>query len=152
METQYLYNQNDIKINDIQRFVVCYKVSYSRLIKFEKEDIKFSLIKSNQLIPSFVTSLQDDCFNCCYSVSKIKLPFGLKTIINACFYGCESLKTIEIPQQVSVLKKDCFYDCSTLSTINLPYSLSSFGESCFYGCSKLKGVINVPSYCFDKPS
>ncbi|KAL7715541.1 Leucine rich repeat containing protein BspA family protein [Entamoeba marina] len=107
-----------------------------------------SLLTSINL-PSSLQSLGNHCFYECSKLSSINLPSSLKSLGDGCFCGCSSLATIDLPSLLSSLGDGCFYECSSLSSINIPSSLTSLGEFCFSGCLKLKGVIDVPDYCFD---
>ncbi|KAL7714313.1 Leucine rich repeat containing protein BspA family protein [Entamoeba marina] len=95
-----------------------------------------------------IQSLGYQCFLGCATLSSIKLPSSLTSIGNQCFSACLSLSSINLPSSLTSLGKQCFIGCSALSSINIPMSLKSFGYQCFYGCDQLKGVINVPNYCF----
>ena len=76
----------------------------------------------NSKIPNSVTSLGDDCFS-----------------------GCSSLTSIPIPNSVDSLGDDCFSGCSSLTSITIPNSVTSLGDYCFEGCSSLTSIYMIPS-------
>lgn len=65
-----------------------------------------------------VTSLPDNLFNGCSSLSNVKLPAGLTEIGETAFQNTTSLKTIEIPSSVTTLGGSAF-SRSGLTAIDL---------------------------------
>lgn len=55
-----------------------------------------------------VTGIGEGAFNCCDSLTSIKLPSTLKTIGVLAFQLCTELKEIRIPASVEVLESACF--------------------------------------------
>lgn len=76
-------------------------------------------LKKVDMSQSSLTTINDDAFRNCTSLSNVVLPEGLKTIGSYAFFKCSSLSSIDLQ------------DCDKLSTI---------GVSAFYGCSSLKKV------------
>ncbi len=98
----------------------------------------------NSQIPNSVTSLGDDCFFGCSSLTAITIPNSVKSLGDYCFWGCSSLTAITIPNSVKSLGRSCFAGCSILTAITIPNSVTSLGWGCFYGCSSLT-AITIPN-------
>ena len=65
----------------------------------------------NSKIPNSVTSLGDDCFFECSSLTSITIPNSVTSLGGACFFGCSDLTSITIPNSVTSLGGWCFCDC-----------------------------------------
>ena len=91
-------------------------------------------------IPNSVTSLGEACFYDCSSLTSITIPNSVKSLSNYCFSGCSSLTSITIPNSVTSLGDGCFSDCSSLTSITIPNSVTSLGDYCFRGCSSLTSI------------
>jgi uncharacterized protein YjdB len=95
-------------------------------------------------IPSSVTSIGASCFKSCTSLTSITIPSSVTTIGNNCFQSCTSLTSITIPDSITVLNASCFEGCSMLASINIPSSVTSLGSLCFYSCVNLTSI-SIPS-------
>ena len=78
-----------------------------------------------------VTSLPDNLFQGCTSLSNVKLPSGLTSIGQSAFQGTTSLKTIEIPNTVTSIGQSAFQGTTSLTSVNLPTGLTTLGGSAF---------------------
>ena len=92
-----------------------------------------------------VTSLGDDCFAGCSSLTAITIPNSVTSLGNSCFWGCSSLTSITLGNSVKSLGSFCFYGCSSLTSITIPNSVTSVGNDCFNGCSSLTSIYMLPS-------
>jgi hypothetical protein len=57
---------------------------------------------------------------------------------NNCFEGCSSLTSLTIPNSVTSLGNYCFCGCSLLTSLTIPISVSEFGGRCFQLCSSMQ--------------
>ena len=62
------------------------------------------------------------------------ITYSVTSLGNQCFYRCESLTSITIPNSVTSLGNGCFKYCRSLTSITIPNSVTSLGNDCFYGC------------------
>ena len=88
-----------------------------------------------------VTSLGDDCFYDCSSLTSITIPNSVMSLGDFCFSRCSSLTAITIPNSVTSLGYGCFYYCSSLTSITIPNSVTSLGYACFAGCSSIEHMV-----------
>ena len=105
-------------------------------------------------LPSGITSLGRYCFEFCSSLTSVSLPSGITSLEWYCFDGCSSLTSISLPSGITELKGGCFRDCSSLTSIYLPSGITELGASCFSGCSNLtsislpSGITSLAGFCF----
>ena len=65
---------------------------------------------------------------------------NVTSIGNEAFNNCASLTTITIPDGVTTIGEYAFYQCTALARINIPNSMTTIGEYSFRHCSSLKRV------------
>ena len=78
------------------------------------------------------------------NLKKVTFPNGLTTIWDEAFTKCSSLTEMALPESVTTIGNRAFSDCSNLKSINLPSNLTSIGSGAFSDCSNLKSI-NFPS-------
>ena len=71
-----------------------------------------------------VTTLGDDCFAYCSSLTSITIPNSVTSLGSYCFSGCSSLTSITIPNSVTGVGNSCFAYCSSLTSITIPNSVT----------------------------
>lgn len=65
---------------------------------------------------------------------------GVTSIGENMFYYCTSLSSVTIPNSVTSIGKDAFYKCSFLTSVTIPDSVTNIGNSAFYGCNRLTSI------------
>ncbi len=101
-----------------------------------------------------VTSIGNQAFKGCSSITSIQLPADLTAIGNEAFCNCRSLLSLHLPDGVTTIGNSAFMGCSSVSSIQLPNSVTFIGNSAFEGCSSLRslqvpdGVTSIGAYTF----
>ncbi len=72
------------------------------------------------IIPDSVTSIEDDAFVDCESLTSITIPNSVTSIGDGAFFGCSGLTSVTIPNSVTSIGDDAFYNCDSLTSINIP--------------------------------
>ena len=80
-----------------------------------------------------VTSIGNEAFYDCTSLTSITIPNSVTSIGFGAFYGCTSLTSITIPNSVTSIGDYAFSNCYGLTIITIPSSVTSIGERPFSG-------------------
>ena len=107
-------------------------------------------------IPNSVTSIGDEAFRNCGSLTSIDIPNSVTSIGWYAFEGCSSLASIGIPNGLTTIEDATFHRCSSLTSIVIPNSVTSIGQAAFMDCSSLTSIHckatvppNLEYYSFD---
>ena len=88
-------------------------------------------------IPDSVTSIEDSAFYTCFSLTSVTIPDSVTSIGNEAFRNCSSLTSVTIPDSVTTIGGGAFYKCSNLASVTIPDSVTSIGSSAFSYCDSL---------------
>ena len=91
-------------------------------------------------IPNSVTSIGDAAFSNCTSLTGVTIPDSVTSIGYYAFYNCTSLTSITIPDSVTWIGSYAFSGCTSLTSVTIPDSVTSIGNSAFYKCTSLTSV------------
>ena len=102
-------------------------------------------------IPEGVTSIWNDAFNGCQSLTSVKMPQTLKYLGVRAFYNCSKLNNISLRNTKSC-GNEAFSGCESLTVIDLE-GMASIGQDAFRGCTglidiDLKNVSSLGEYAF----
>jgi len=87
-----------------------------------------------------VTSIGENTFYYCTSLSQVTIPNGITSIGENAFYYCNSLSQVTIPNGITSIGENAFYYCNSLSQVTIPNSITSIGAGAFSGCFSLSQV------------
>ncbi len=91
-------------------------------------------------IPESVTSIGDDAFSGCGSLTSVTIPNSVTSIGWNAFSDCYSLTSVTIGNSVTSIGDAAFFNCSSLKSVTIPNSVTSIGISALRGCSSLTSV------------
>jgi len=117
---------------------------YSGLLRYTSSADGRNSIYRNTIrrveIGSGVTSIGDNSFYYCYSLTSITIPDSVTSISNNAFRNCYGLASVTIPDRVWSISSNAFYYCYSLTSITIPDSVTSIGTYAFYYCYTLASV------------
>lgn len=124
------------------------KIVIGGTINDEDMNALSTFIKSNSItdvaiLADGVTSIGDDAFNSCTSLTSINLPDGVTSIGNNAFNECYNLTSINLPNELTSIGNSAFSQCYNLTSISLPDGMTSIGMATFANCDGLTSI-NLP--------
>ena len=94
---------------------------------------------------SGLTSIGEQAFNGCSSLTSVTIGNGVTSIKYAAFWGCSSLTSVTIPDSVTSIGRYAFYNCSGLTSVTIGNGVTSISNYAFNGCTNLIQLILFPS-------
>ena len=148
-DSNYINEITEIK--NVEKNITLYGkwVTSDNAITFEKVknnyQVKDCLNIEKVVIPASynglpVTSIGNNAFESCSSLTSVTIPNGVKDIGEYAFRNCSSLKSITIPNSVTSISNSAFEDCTSLTNITIPDSVTSIGAYAFRNCSSLTSI------------
>lgn len=87
-----------------------------------------------------MTSVGNNAFHYCSSVTSATLPSSLTRIGDMAFATHYSLKSLTIPDNVTTIGSYAFEYCDKLTSLAIPDNVTSIGYGAFSGCHKLTEI------------
>ena len=95
---------------------------------------------SEYAIPNSVTSIGDNAFHGCTSLTSVTIPNSVTSIGIYTFRGCTSLTSVIIPNSLTTIGYSAFFGCASLTSVTIGNSVTSIGGYAFFGCTSLTSV------------
>lgn len=106
----------------------------------EAEELEIPL----QLDGHNVTSIGDEAFSYCKSLTSVTIGGSVTSIGNEAFYYCNALTNVTIGESVTSIGDYAFGFCYSLPTVTIGGSVSSIGANPFHTCSALSSITVSP--------
>lgn len=87
------------------------------------------------VLPSTLTTIDDNAFNLYLKVKDVQIPYGVTTIGNRAFSDCVQIENVVLPGTVKKIGDAAFYVCDSLNSITIPASVTEIGKSLAYSYS-----------------
>ncbi|MBQ3494715.1 MAG: leucine-rich repeat domain-containing protein, partial [Clostridia bacterium] len=139
---QSIHIPNSVKEIKEDAFLFCdelVSVNIPKSVSSIEDLIFYGTSLSEIYIPSSVTSIGNEAFCTCSSLTTIIIPSSVTSIGDNAFSSCSSLTTITIPSSVTSIGGNAF-SYTGLTTITIPSSVTSIGRYAFSGCTNLTSV------------
>ena len=94
----------------------------------------------NTIIPNTVTTIGDNAFYYCYSLSSVTIPNSVTTIGFEAFWSCSGLTSVTIPNSVTSIGGNAFGWCSGLTSVIIGNSVTSIGGNAFSSCGSIASI------------
>ena len=96
---------------------------------------------TNIVIPQGVTNIGSYVFTACYSLTNVIIPQGLTSIGSYVFQNCSLLKSVVITQSVTSIGTNTFQYCSLLKSVVIPQSVTTISNAIFQNCFSLTSIV-----------
>ena len=96
-------------------------------------------------LPEGITTIGDEVFFYCRSLTSIQLPRTLERIGYRTFFGC-NLKSITLPGSLTQIGRLLFEACSSLTSVTLGEGITTTEHSFFWCCESLTTVTLPKSF------
>jgi hypothetical protein len=99
---------------------------------------------ANIQIPGSVTSIADNAFQWCNTLTSITIPDSVTNIGSFAFQGCSALTSITIPGSVTNFGSSVFDGCLLLTDVSIGNGVPEIASGIFAGCIELNNI-NIPN-------
>lgn len=91
-------------------------------------------------LPEGIKKILDDTFIGCINMEEIQLPTTCTLIGSYVFRNCYSLHTVLFPKNLTIIQRGAFFNCTSLTTIELPDTLVIMEGLAFWSCTNLTTI------------
>ena len=101
-------------------------------------------------IPNSVTTIGDNAFESCSSLTSITIPNSVTTIGDYAFSYCRALTSVIISNSVTTIGERTFANCYSLTSVTIPSSVTRIEDGAFSDCGNVKQITSeavTPPYC-----
>ncbi len=95
---------------------------------------------TNLVIPSTVTEIKDNAFDCCKSLISVTIPDNVSRIGYSAFNTCRNIVSVTISNNLSNIGGSAFAYCSSLTNVVIPENVTYLDWDVFRGCTSLTSV------------
>jgi hypothetical protein len=114
---------------------------YSKWIVISKyKGLASSVTIPNQIAGKPVTSIGDEAFFNCATISSITIPNSITSIGVRAFFFCDRLTNVTIPNSVTSIGTSAFDQCVALTSVIIGNGVTIIGGYSFSQCSSLTSV------------
>ena len=92
------------------------------------------------ILPDSVTSIGEQAFYYCTSLTSVTIGNSVTSIGDGAFYYCTSLTSVNIPDSVTSIGEHAFAVCVSLTSMTIGNSVTNIGKWAFGGCVRLASV------------
>ena len=128
------YNGPKVVSNEYVKFKDMY------VMTFDSDVTTIGDIDANTLTAAGPFFMTESYYGLVCNVESIILPKSLTSIGDQAFRNCSSLTSITIPNSVTSIGIEAFNDCVSLTAITIPNSVTSIGYDAFFRCSSLSYI------------
>ena len=92
------------------------------------------------IIGDSVTSIGNNAFIRCRSLTSVTIPNSITTIGNSAFVGCNSLTSVTIPNSVTTIDNSAFNKSSSLTSVTIGNNVTTIGYKAFFNTNNTKVI------------
>ena len=74
------------------------------------------------------------------NIKSVIIESGVTSIGDEAFSGCRSLTNVTIPDSVTSIGDSAFYNCASLTSVTIPDSVTSIDDWTFSSCTSLTSI------------
>ena len=92
------------------------------------------------ILPDTIVRISDDAFFSCTALKMASIPAGVTSIGEYAFASCSALESLVIPGSVSVIAPRSFDCCTALQRVVIGDGVTAIGDNAFSACGQLADV------------